>query len=65
MTSETSRSAALRVTRYVQPSTLADLLEHPPRATVAFVERDEVDILPVRARFRADTYRFGIPFWRS
>jgi hypothetical protein len=60
MTSETCRNAAQRVTRDVEPSALKDLLEHPPRATVAFVDRDEADVLPVRARFRADTYRFGV-----
>ncbi len=60
MTKETSRSEAQRVTRDVEPSSLKDLLEHSPRATVAFVDRDEVDVLPVRARFRADTYRFGV-----
>jgi hypothetical protein len=60
MTKETGRSAAHGVTRDVEPSSLKDLLEHPPRATVAFVDRDEPDVLPVRARYRADTYRFGV-----
>jgi len=53
-------SAAQRVTRDVEPSTLEDLLEHPPRATVAFIDRDRVDVVPVRARCGADTYRFGV-----
>lgn len=60
MTSEAGRSAAPRVTRDVEPSALTDLLEHPPRATVAFVDRDEADVLPVWARVRADTYWFGV-----
>ena len=59
MTGESGRSPAHRVTRDVEPSTLADLLEHPPRATIAFIDRGHVDVLPVRARYRADTYRFG------
>lgn len=61
MTSDTHRSEVPRVTRDVEPSALADLLEHPPRATVAFIDRDEVDAVPVRARCRADTNRFGVP----
>jgi len=60
MTGESGRSAAHEVTRDVEPSTLKDLLAHPPRATVAFVDRDEADVLPVRARYRANTYRFGV-----
>ena len=48
------------MTRDVDPSTLKDLLEQPPRATVAFIDGEHVDILPVRARYRADTYRFGV-----
>jgi hypothetical protein len=48
------------VTRDVEPSTLPDLLGHPPRATVAFVSQEKVEVLPVRARHRADTYRFGV-----
>jgi hypothetical protein len=49
------------VTRDVDPSSLEDLRAHPPRATVAFVDRDEPIVLPVRARYRADTYEFGVP----
>ena len=48
------------VTRDVDPSTLTDLLEHPPRATVAFIDCERADVLPVRARCRAGTYRFGV-----
>jgi hypothetical protein len=60
MTSESGRSAAHGVTRDVEPSTLRDLLERPPRATVALVDHDHADVLPVRARYRVDTYRFGV-----
>lgn len=49
-----------RVTRDAEPSTLRDLLERPPRATVAFVNRDQAEVVPARAQFRADTYRFGV-----
>ena len=50
-----------RVVRDVEPSAVADLLERPPRATLAFVDRGRPDVLPVRARHRAGTYRFGVP----
>lgn len=60
MPSERDLRAAAGVTRDVEPSTLRDLLEHPPRATVAFIERGRVDVLPVRGRCRAETYRFGV-----
>lgn len=48
------------MTRDVDPSTLTDLLERPPRATIAFIDRERADVLPVRARCRAGTYRFGV-----
>ncbi len=51
---------APRVTRDVEVSAVAALLQHPPRATVAFVERGAVDVLPARASCSADTYRFGV-----
>lgn len=54
------RSPMHAVTRDVDPLTLKDLIEHPPRATVAFIDRERVDILPVRARYHAETYRFGV-----
>jgi hypothetical protein len=60
MTRESGRVAAHAVTRDVEPSTLNDLLEHPPRATIAFIDRQQVDVQPVRARHRGDTYRFGV-----
>ena len=48
------------VTRDVEPSTLKDLLERPPRATVAFIDNEQADVLPVRLQYRADTYRVGV-----
>jgi hypothetical protein len=57
---EGERSVAHRVIRDVEPSTLKDLLEHPPRATVAFIGRERAEVLPVWARYRADTYQFGV-----
>jgi len=48
------------VTRDVEPSAVRDLLEDAPRASVAFVEHDAVELLPVRADFRADTYLFAV-----
>lgn len=56
-----SARGRVAVTRDVDPSSLPDLREHPPRATVAFVDRDEAIVLPVRARYRDDTYEFGVP----
>lgn len=49
-----------RVTRDVSLSSLQDLLESPPRATVAFTDGGVVDILPARARCTADTHQFGV-----
>jgi hypothetical protein len=60
MTREIRRRETPRVTRDVELSAVNDLLEHPPRATLAFVDGDDVEVLPVRARFRAATYSFGV-----
>ena len=60
MTGKADRSEARRITRDVEPSSLRDLRDRPRRATVAFVDHDEVDVLPVRARFHGDTCRFGV-----
>lgn len=49
-----------RVVRDVSVATLRDLVESPPRATVAFTDGGEVDVVPVRARCTADTYEFGV-----
>lgn len=48
------------VTRDVAVSAVRDLLKHPPRATVAFVNGDAVDLLPARFHFSADTHCFGV-----
>lgn len=39
---------------------MRDLLERPPRATLAFVDGDQADVLPVRARRHGRTFRFGV-----
>lgn len=49
-----------RVTRDVEPSAVRHLLDDPLRATVAFVERDAVELLPVRAHSRAGVHLFGV-----
>lgn len=48
------------VTRDVEPSAVRDLLDDPPRATLAFMERDATELLPVQARFTTDMHRFGV-----
>jgi len=57
---EAEASAARHVTRDVEPWAVRDLMDDPPRATVAFVERDAVDALPVRARFAGGRHLFGV-----
>lgn len=52
--------APRRVTRDVEPSAVRDLFQDPMRASVAFVERGGVELLPVRARVRADTHAFAV-----
>ena len=49
-----------RVTRDVEPAALADLLAAPPRACVAFVDGDAIDVVPARARCEAGGYRFAV-----
>jgi hypothetical protein len=53
-------TAGKRVTRDVEPSALRDLIDAPPRATVAFVDRDAVELLPVEVAARGDLQLFGI-----
>lgn len=48
------------VTRDVEVATLADLLKRPPRATVAFIDRDEVQVLPVQYRLHGDAHWIGV-----
>lgn len=50
-----------RVVREVAPASLVDLLDRPPRATLAVVDGGRVDVLPVQVQYRADAVRFGIP----
>jgi len=49
-----------RVTRDVEPAALRDMADRPPRASVAFVDGDAVDVLPARARLSSDTYQFAV-----
>jgi len=51
---------APRVTRDVEVSGVRDLLDRPPRATVAFADADAVDLLPASARCSGGTYSFGV-----
>ncbi len=60
MPNEAGDAREKRVTRDVGVSAARDLLEYPPRATVAFLDHDAVDLLPARARFSADTHLFGV-----
>ena len=52
---------APRVTRDVSLSEVRDLLEHPRRATIAFVDSGAVGVLPARARCTVETHQFAIP----
>lgn len=49
------------VTRSVRPGDLPDLLQHPPRATLAHVEDGEIRAEPVAFRFEAGRYLVGLP----
>ena len=53
--------AASRVTRDVAPERLRELVDRPPRATVAFVRAGVADLLPARARMRGDRHLFAVP----
>ncbi|MBI1816148.1 MAG: hypothetical protein HYR72_14315 [Deltaproteobacteria bacterium] len=48
------------VTRDVEPAVLNDLRDGPARASVAFVDSGAVDVVPARARCRADVYQLGV-----
>lgn len=50
------------VTRDVALDAVRDLLTRPPRASVTFLDGDEVAITPVRARFVGDQPLVGLPF---
>ena len=49
-----------QVTRDVEPSHVRTLLDHPPRATVAFADGERIALLPVRACFGAGGQVFGV-----
>lgn len=49
-----------RVTRAVQVEELADLLERPPRATLAFVSGGRIEALPVALRYEQGRYFVGL-----
>jgi hypothetical protein len=48
------------VTRDVEPGDVGDLLADPPRATVAFVEAGDVDLLPARAQLEGGVHLFAV-----
>jgi hypothetical protein len=49
------------VTRDVALETVSDLLAHPPRATVTYVDDDGIALVPVRARFVDQRPLVGLP----
>ena len=51
---------ARRVTRDVAPDALRELLDRPPRATVAFVDAGAPDAVPARARVRGGRHLFAL-----
>jgi hypothetical protein len=51
---------ARRVTRDVDPAAVRDLLDHPPRATVAFVHGGSAAVLPARARLDGNRRLFAV-----
>ena len=51
----------MAVTRDVALDAVGDLLAHPPRASVTYVDDDGVAVVPVRARFVDDRPLVGVP----
>jgi hypothetical protein len=51
-----------QVTRVVKAEDLRPLLEHPPRATLAFVQEGKITALPVSFRWRENRYLVGWPW---
>jgi hypothetical protein len=49
------------VTRDVALDAVSDLLARPPRASITFLDGDQVAIVPVRARFVGDQPLVGLP----
>ena len=50
-----------QITRAIPPDELRELLEHPPRATLAFVRDGAVDAVPVLFHPGAGRHLFGVP----
>lgn len=50
-----------RTTRAVRPEDLGDLLEHPPRASLAFVRDGAIQLLPVALQCKEQRYLVGLP----
>jgi hypothetical protein len=48
------------VTRDVEPQAVGDLLDHPPRAAVAFAVSAMVEVLPARAILENGVHHFGV-----
>lgn len=51
---------ARHVTRDVDPGAVRDLLDRPPRATVAFIENNGASVLPAFARLDGDRHLFAV-----
>ena len=58
---EYDTAAMKRVTRAVRPQDLHDLLERPPRATLAFVGAGAVQLAPVAFQYENGHYFVGLP----
>ena len=50
-----------RVTRAVRPEDLRELLERPPRATLAFVREGQIHAIPVAFKYDDGRYLVGLP----
>jgi hypothetical protein len=57
---EAAGNGEKRVTRDVEPIAVRELLDAPPRATVAFRDADAVELMPARARCEARVHWFGV-----
>jgi hypothetical protein len=57
---DTEAAARTHVTREVEPAAVRRVLDAPPRATVAFVDGDRAELLPVRTRCGVGRYLFGV-----
>jgi hypothetical protein len=57
---EAPAGTARRITRDVEPASLRDLADDPPRATVAFAQGDAVELLPAKVGTRGSVQLFGV-----